>query len=53
MEDVTANETCERCPLEPARCAERVAPPRLHAQRQAQALRHERLDQLLADLKAF
>ena len=43
------NETCERCPLSPEECHERVAPPILHDQKIAQDERNQALAQLLAE----
>lgn len=40
------NLTCERCPLSPADCADRVAPPVFYREQQAQKQREEALAQL-------
>ncbi len=39
--------TCERCPFEAAECADRVAPPLLHVEKQAREERDRELSSLL------
>ncbi len=40
--------TCERCPFDPGECADRVAPPTLHLERQARAERDRELEKLIS-----
>ena len=47
VEETIVNLTCERCPLAPAECRDRVAPPRFHERRQ----KEERQKAALAELK--
>ena len=45
---INVNLTCERCPLPPEACAERVAPPTLYRAQQQQACQEAALADLLA-----
>lgn len=46
------NLTCERCPLSPADCSDRVAPPVFYREQQAQKRREEALAQLTQTIRA-
>ena len=45
--DAVISGTCERCPFEPAECADRVAPPSLYLDTQARDERQRELERLL------
>jgi hypothetical protein len=48
---VEVNLTCERCPLPRDRCTDRVAPPTLHEDEQAQQRRVDAVDDLQASIR--
>ncbi|NBC86115.1 MAG: helix-turn-helix domain-containing protein [Bacteroidetes bacterium] len=45
------NLTCERCPLSPAQCEDRVAPPTLHEAERSQQRREDALAELTASIR--
>lgn len=51
LQRIVVNLTCERCPLAPEQCQDRVAPPTAYLAMQNQERRERVLDQLIQDLK--
>lgn len=52
IENMTVNLTCERCPLAPDECRERVAPPTQHRRQQKHAREEEALQELMQAVRA-